>query len=177
MIQRHEILSEFKKFLAAPIPRMMAAYGDDHARIIARVFVVVKSSGLLIDMDNKELDEEYTFPIAKVYHVGAKWDGPALKVGDYVRLSDQYALKQYNSRYEVSINNPYSKSNIKDQMVNPLPPKYIMNLWAALGSKLFNPDPFGMDGGRWMSDIFYLDSGNVICPIVDTNEFFIEDKL
>lgn len=169
MIKREVILEEFKKFMDEPIPEAMDGYGIDHARIIGQAFVIVIKPKGLVSLDSVSLEDVYTFPIVKVLNVGDGWDGPSVDVGDYVRISDHYGLKIYNPAYEVMINNEYNKSNLNQ--VNPNPPKFIMNLWAALRQKLFRPDFLEMDQATWKKDVFFFDSGNVVCKIDNVETF------
>lgn len=165
-MERSKIVEEFKQFLKDPIPDLMNGYGDLGDRMVAKVFTIVEFSKL-IDVP----DDEYTFPIAKVYAVGKDWKGVECSVGSYVRLRDIDALRMDNPRHEVQLKNEFTKSNMTQ--IGKLEPKTIMNLWMRFYDRLFSPDPFEMDGHRWKTDVFFFDSGNVIAPIDKPEKFLI----
>ena len=174
LITRVEIETAFKEWLAEEIPVEIFGYDDDHARIFGKVFVIIAESTVIGTVDTKT-EKEFVFPLARVYQVGTKWEGCKCVVGDVVRLKDYDAKTQYNPRYEVSINNPYSKAVTTSEegmkMVNPLPPKEMQNLWGVMGQKMFNPDPFDYMGEGWLSDVFYFDSASVVCRVRDYRKF------
>lgn len=165
MIQRHEIVAEFRKWDAERIPERMAAYSRNSSQIIVRVFTYVRlaTGGIM------EGDEEYTFPVGKVLYVGDKWDGVVVNEGDLVRLRDHDAMKVVNPRYEVQLKNDMTNAMATGGLsaIGQLEPKWIMNLWKNWYNRLFNPDPFDYHGDSWWSNVFLLDSGNVVCRIDD----------
>lgn len=176
MIQRDEIVAMFKEFMAEPIPAMVDAFGTDHDKMIAQVFVVVQESTVM-KTDQANTDKEFVFPIAKVFNVGDHFDAKGRKFvkGQYVRLRDIDAMTTYNPRYEIFIKNEYSHSNIRDQQIGAAPPKIIQNLWLNFGQRIFSMDPFELEWARRMTDVFYLDTANVVCPIDKPEIFFTTD--
>jgi len=177
MIERQEIVKMFQEFMAEPIPEIVDAFGVDHDKMIAQVFVVVQES-TVISTDKVNTDKEYVFPIAKVLNVGVHFDakGRTFERGMYVRLRDIDAMTTYNPRYEVWIKNEYSNSNLREKQVGETPVKVMQNLWVNFGQRIFSPDPFELDWVRRMTDVFYLDTANVVCPIVSPEKFFNQPK-
>ena len=173
MIQRHEIIEEFRKWDLERIPERMKAYSDDGDQIIARVFTFVKKPTGGITGG----DEEFVFPVAKVFNIGKKWDGVECKVGDLVRLKDHDALRTLNPRHEVWEKNDMRNAMATGEMtqVGQAPPKWIQNLWKNFYNRLFNPDPFDFHGDSWWSNVFYFDSGNVLRRI-ENIELLINGK-
>lgn len=175
MIERSEIVAMFREFMAEKIPGIVEAYGTDHDKLIGQVFVVERET-LLIDPENpeKKKTEEFVFPIAKILNVGDHFDtkGRKFEVGGYVRLRDIDAMTIINPRHEVWVKNEFSQSNIREHQVGSAPPKILQNLWTNFGTRIFSPDPFALEWERRMSDVFYLDIANVVCPINQPEKFF-----
>lgn len=189
ILDRSEIIREFREWDKEGIPELVAAYGKNHGLLIVRVFTFVKEAeGWISGADeSSKVDVEYTFPIAKILQVGNGWKnapGDSLvgyEAGKYVRLRDIDAMAYPNARYEVWINHQYKNAmatGIPSQIGSP-EPRVVMNLWKNLGSRLFNPDPFDHTSEGWLSNVFFLDEGNVVMPVEDveallTGKFFIQ---
>lgn len=175
MIDRNEIVDMFKEFMGEPIPEMVTAYGTDHDKMIVQVFVVVKESKVMGTTEVKT-EEEYVFPIAKVFNIGQHFDakGRKYEVGKYVRLRDIDAMTIINARHEVFHKHEFSGavSTGEIKQVGKGGPKILQLLWINFGGRIFSPDPFALEWKRRMSDVFYLDSANVVCPIVEPEKFF-----
>lgn len=174
-LERSEILREFTEWDKQGTPELVKAYSDNNSMLIVRVFTFVRYAKGVISVNDVKVDMEYTFPIAKVLKMGKGWrDGvPELQEGyqpgRYVRMRDHDCMTYPNARYEVWVKNAYKnavETGHTSQIGNP-EPRHVMNLWKNLGARLFNPDPFDHTSEGWLSNVFFLDEGNVVMPIDD----------
>lgn len=162
-----EIRESFEDFVRKDIPKM--GYGEDHNLVVVEVFsMVYRPSGLIGSIDAPDATKtEYVFPVGKVLQAGVD---TGYKAGDIVRLRDNEVRTYVNPRYEMWINNEYSKSNIANHQVGSAPPKYIQGLFTGvLGRKGFITNPFKLDDKGL---IFAMDIGNILMPIRDWEVFF-----
>lgn len=180
MISKSEIVRGFREFRNEGIHPLVKAYSDDHDQIIGQVFLLIKKSDKIIgDASGGMSRLEFSFPIAKVLQVGRHWRGTGydeekkiqtLQPGDLVRLRDNDTKTSLNPAFTA-----YNKAvnDMKDGNMVPLakdpPPMYMCNLRDVFGRRVFNPDPFNLEGSfdAWGWDIFFMDQAHITMPILD----------
>ena len=142
------VVSEFREFIDRDIPKEVTAYVWEDNEVLIQVFKYKPKSEINIHVNQKGLTSDDNkvryFSFAKVLASGPT---SRYKAGDLVKLRDIDTLTIESSAYKNWVDNPMSKSNLKQQGTEPQ--QYVSNIFKTFGTYVFILNP---------SDLKKLDS-------------------
>ena len=142
--QAKEAIEQFIRFRDQEIPKEVSAYTWGAGEVLIKVFkytpatktnIQINSSG-----DTSEMNNVRFFSVAKVLASGPE---SKYKVNDIVKLRDTETLSIESSKYKTWVDNPMSKSNLKQKGEEPQ--RFISNIFKSLGSQAFILNPFDLE--------------------------------
>jgi hypothetical protein len=163
-LDQGKVNEAFRKFLDKDYPSL-DHYDLKGESLVVEVFAYYEESSVLLNHDGLTAGDVYgrhTFAVARVLHSSPT---SAYRKGEIVKLRDSDAATIPNPRYEMWVNNPYSKSNT--ERLGEEMPAVINNLWAAFGTKIFKINPLKQDMIKedWL--IFKINDANIECQITN----------
>lgn len=139
-----QIITQFKNFLELKIPKEVGCYEWKDREILLKVFKYVPTddSSIIINTsgDTNNVNKIRYFSIGVVWAAG---EASKFKEGDIVKLRDTDVLSIESTKYKEWIDNPLSKSNMKQKGEEPQ--RYVSNVYKTLGPYAFILNPFDLE--------------------------------
>lgn len=142
--QAKEAIEQFKEFRNQSVPKEVAAYTWAPGEVLIKVFKYTPGTKTNIQInasgDTSELNNVRYFSVAKVLASGPE---SKYSVNDIVKLRDTDTLSIESSKYKTWVDNPMSKSNLKQKGEEPQ--RFISNIFKTLGPQAFILNPFDLE--------------------------------
>lgn len=133
----------FKSFIDKPITNLVNAYRWDDKDVLIEVFKYAPESEMSIQInakgDTSDINKIRYFSFAKVLAAGPE---SKYKAGEIVKLRDTDSLSIETSKYKSWVDNPMSKSNLKQKGEEPQ--RYVSNIFKSLGPYAFILNPLDL---------------------------------
>lgn len=145
--EQKAIKEAFKEFIDLEIPSLVDVYEWKGTEVLLKVFKYKpKKENIQVSFElNSKGDtiqdtETRYFSFAKVFAAGP--DSP-YKVGEIVKLRDVDTMSIETQKYREWVDNPYSKSNLKQ--VGEEPQRYLSNIFPKWGPHVFVLNPLNVE--------------------------------
>lgn len=177
-LTREQVVSELKKFVDKPIPKILDSYSLKERKVILEFFTVreMETAGgnILVPTgtgDFKKLsDTNLTirlFSIAKVLKSGTD---ARYQPGDIVRVRDHDVMVLRNKQREAWDKNPYSKGNVTP--IGQQPDQMKNNFESRFGPSIFFLDPLAVTPDPEDAITVCVDDVIVECGIPEVNVLY-----
>lgn len=134
----------FREFIDEEIPKEVNAYEWEGNETLIKVFKYIPKTHGALDInlqgDTTDVSKVRYYSFAKILAVGPE---SKYKQGQIVKLRDTDTLTIESAKYKQWVNNPMSKSNLKQQGEEPL--RYVSNIHANYAAFTFILNPFDLN--------------------------------